>query len=120
MNRPSSRHLSHDYEAYKGLSLRELFWIVSVATPLTSVLFTLFGIVADYPLVFGCVGFLVGFILSITVWPKRIARLKTGKPPGYLMKKTILNCVRWGLRTSPYLSHQGSWQKSKLVGTPHV
>ena len=23
MNRPSSRHLSHDYEAYKGLSLRE-------------------------------------------------------------------------------------------------
>jgi len=120
MNRPSSRHLSHDYEAYKGLSLRELFWMVIVATPLTSLLFTLIGIFADYPLAFGCVGFLVGFVLSITVCPKRVARLKAGKPSGYLMKKTILSFVRWGIRTSPYLSHKGSWQKSKLVGEPHV
>lgn len=39
MNQPSSRHLSHDYEAYKGLSLRELFWIVVITTPSTSLLF---------------------------------------------------------------------------------
>ncbi|MDP3268016.1 MAG: TIGR03750 family conjugal transfer protein [Legionella sp.] len=120
MNRPSSRHLSHDYEAYKGLSLRELFWIVIVATPGTSLLFTLSGIPAGYPLAFGCVGFLVGFVLSITVCPKRVARLKAGKPYGYLIKKTILGFARWGIRTSPYLSHKGIWQKSKLVGEPHV
>lgn len=120
MNRPSSRHLSHDYEAYKGLSLRELFWIVIIATPTASLLFTLVGMVTEYSLAIGCVGFLVGFIMSITVWPKRIARLKAGKPPGYIMKKTIIRCVRWGLRTSPYLSHSGVWQKSKLVGNPHV
>lgn len=120
MNRPSSRHLSHDYEAYKGLSLRELFWIVSVATLLTSLVFTLTGIFTGYPLAFGCVGFLVGFVLSITVCPKRVARLKAGKPHGYLMKKTILGFAHWGIRTSPYLSHNGLWQKSKCVGVPHV
>ena len=120
MNRPSSRHLSHDYEAYKGLSLRELFWIVIVATPLTSLFFTLGGIPAGYPLAFGCVGFLVGFILSITVCPKRVARLKAGKPHGYLMKKTILSLARWGIRHTPYLHHKGPWQKSKLAGESHV
>lgn len=120
MNRPSSRHLSHDYEAYKGLSLRELFWIVVITTPLTSLMFTLCGVVADYPLAFGCVGFLLGFILSITICPKRVARLKAGKPHGYLIKKTILNLSHWGIRTSPYLSHQGSWQKSKLAGGTYV
>lgn len=120
MNRPSSRHLSHDYEAYKGLSLRELFWIVVVATPLTSLLFTLIGLLVGYPLAFGCVGFLVGFVVSITVCPKRIARLKAGKPHGYLMKKNIMLCVRWGIRTSPYLYHKGLWLKSKLIGESHV
>ena len=120
MNRPTSRHLSHDYEAYKGLSLRELFWIVIVTTPITSLLFTLSGIIAGYPLAFGCVGFLVGFILSITVCPKRVARLKAGKPHGYLMKKTLLSIAGWGLRRSPYLSHKGLWQKSKVIGGTHV
>jgi conjugative transfer region protein (TIGR03750 family) len=120
MKRPSSRHLSHDFEAYKGLSLRELFWIVIVATPLTSVIFSLSGLFAGYPLAFGCVGFLVGFVLSITVCPKRVARLKAGKPHGYLLKKSILGFARWGIRTSPYLSHQGLWQKSKLIGESHV
>lgn len=120
MNRPSSRHLSHDYEAYKGLSLRELFWITSVATPVTSLLFALTGISAGYPLAFGCVGFLVGFVLSITVCPKRVARLKAGKPHGYLMKKTILCFARLGIRASPYLSYKGLWQKYKYVGVCHV
>ncbi len=120
MNRASSRHLSHDYEAYKGLSLRELFWIVMVTTPLISVLFTLIGLCAGYPLAFGCVGFLVGFIVSITVCPKQAAKLKSGKPHGYLLKKTILGLARLGIKTSPYLSHQGLWQKSKSVGEPHV
>ncbi|PJE14671.1 TIGR03750 family conjugal transfer protein [Legionella sp.] len=120
MNRPSSRHLSHDYEAYKGLSLRELFWIVIVATPLTSLLFTLSGFLVGYPLALGCVGFLVGFVMSITICPKHISRLKAGKPHGYLMKKTILHLSRWGIRQTPYLSHKGFWQKSKLVGGSHV
>jgi|GEM_PF-6398460 len=120
MNRPSSRHLSHDYEAYKGLSLRELFWIVVVATPLTSLLFTVIGLLVGYPLAFGCVGFLVGFVVSITVCPKRVARLKAGKPYGYLMKKTIMLFVSWRIRTSPYLSHKGLWLKSKLIGESHV
>ena len=120
MSRPSSRHLSHDYEAYKGLSLRELFWIVMVTTPLTSLLFSLIGVFIGYPLAFGCVGFLVGFIVSITICPKRIARLKAGKPQGYLMKRILLSAVGWGLRASPYLSHKGVWQKSKSVGETHV
>ncbi|KTD04439.1 hypothetical protein Lgee_0192 [Legionella geestiana] len=120
MSRPSSRHLSHDFEAYKGLSLRELFWIVIVATPVISLLFTLVGLLLNYPLAMGCVGFLVGFVLSITVCPKRVARLKAGKPHGYLMKKSILALARFGVRSNPYLAHKGIWQKSKLAGNSNV
>lgn len=120
MNRPSSRHLSHDYEAYKGLSLRELFWIVIVTTPTTSLLFTISGLFLGYQLALGCIGFLLGFVLSITVCPKWMARLKAGKPHGYLMKKTILLLARFGMQRSPYLTHSGTWQKSKLVGNKHV
>lgn len=120
MKRPSSRHLSHDYEAYKGLSLRELFWIVLVTTPTISLLCSLGGLYIDYPLACGCVGFLVGFIVSITTCPKRAARLKSGKPHGYLMKKTILILVNLHFRHSPYLHHQGAWRKSKYLRNAHV
>ncbi|CZH49977.1 TIGR03750 family conjugal transfer protein [Legionella pneumophila serogroup 1] len=116
MHQPSSRHLSHDYEAYKGLSLRELFWIVVVTTPVISIFFSLAGLFIGYPLACGCVGFIVGFIMSITFCPKRAAAIKAGKPHGYLMKKTVLLMAKWGLRRSPYLHHVGTWQKSKLVG----
>ncbi|HAT1867302.1 TIGR03750 family conjugal transfer protein [Legionella pneumophila] len=115
MNQPSSRHLSHDYEAYKGLSLRELFWIVLVTTPIISVFFSLAGLFIGYPLACGCVGFIAGFIVSITLCPKHAASIKAGKPHGYMMKKTMLLLARWGLRRSPYLHHIGVWQKSKLV-----
>lgn len=115
MNQPSSRHLSHDYEAYKGLSLRELFWIVLVTTPVISILFSLAGLLVGYPLACGCVGFIVGFIVSITFCPKRAASIKAGKPHGYLMKKTLLLLAHWGLKRSPYLHHIGVWQKSKFV-----
>lgn len=84
MKQPSSRHLSHDFEAYKGLSLRELFWIVIVVTPLISLLLALIGLIFDFPLALGCIGFLAGFVLSITIFPKRIARIKAGKPQGIL------------------------------------
>nr|HAT8713209.1 TIGR03750 family conjugal transfer protein [Legionella jordanis] len=116
MHQPSSRHLSHDYEAYKGLSLRELFWIVVVTTPVISIFFSLAGLFIGYPLACGCVGFIVGFIVSITFCPKRAAAIKAGKPHGYLMKKTVLLMAKWGLRSSPYLHHVGTWQKSKLIG----
>ena len=120
MNRPSSRHLSHDYEAYKGLSLRELFSIAIIATPLTSILFVMGGLLIDFPLAFGGFGFIVGFVLSITVVPKRVARLKAGKPHGYLMKQNLRYLATLGLMQSPYLHHCGVWQKSKLVGGSHV
>jgi conjugative transfer region protein (TIGR03750 family) len=116
MNRPSSRHLSHDYEAYKGLSLRELFWIVLIVTLTTSFLLTCIGFFVGYPLALGCVGFLLGFILAITLAPKQIAHIKAGKPHGYLMKKTLLYLVHLGLKRSPYCHYQGIWQTSKLVG----
>ncbi len=115
MNQPSSRHLSHDYEAYKGLSLKELFWIVLFTTPVISAFFSLAGLFIGYPGALGCVGFIVGFIVSITFCPKRAASIKAGKPHGYLMKKTMLLMAHWGLRRSPYLHHIGTWQKSKLV-----
>lgn len=120
MSQPSSRHLSHDFPAWKGLSLRELFWIVITTTPVTALLFVLFGLLIGFPLASGCIGFVIGFILSITFWPKGVARVKAGKPYGYVMKKTILWMVRLRLKQSPWIHYQGRWQKNKSVGEPHV
>ena len=116
MNQPSSRHLSHDYPAWKGLSLRELFWIVMTTTPAATMFFILVGALIGFPIALGCRGFVLGFILSITVWPKLIARLKTGKPHGHVLKKTLLLMVRLGLKHSPWTHYQGRWNKNKTVG----
>ncbi|RUQ85136.1 TIGR03750 family conjugal transfer protein [Legionella septentrionalis] len=120
MSQPSSRNLSHDFPAWKGLSLRELFWIVITTTPLTSFFFILAGIILGFPLASGCVGFLLGFILAITFWPKRIARIKEGKPYGFVTKQAILCMVRLKIKHSPWFYYKGRWQKNKTIGAPHV
>lgn len=120
MSQPSSRHLSHDFPAWKGLSLRELFWIVVTTTPLSILMFTLLGCLIGFPIASGCVGFMVGFILAITVWPKSIARIKAGKPYGYVTKKAIQVLVRLRLKHSPWVHYQGQWNKNKSVGGSHV
>lgn len=120
MSQPSSRHLSHDFPAWKGLSLRELFWIVITTTPVTTLFFILSGAMAGYPLAAGCIGFVIGFILSITVWPKKVASIKAGKPYGYVTKKTIQWMVRLRFKLSPWIHYQGQWQTNKSVGEPHV
>jgi len=120
MLKPSSRHLSHDFPAWKGLSLRELFWIVVSSTPITAIFFAISGIWFGYPLVMGCIGFLVGFILAITVIPKLVAKLKSGKPHGYLKKKMLLSLAKIGLLQSPWCHYQGIWRKSRTVGENNV
>ena len=116
MSQPSSRHLSHDFAAWKGLSLRELFWIVISTTPATTIVFMVLGSFLGFPIASACVGFIVGFILAITVWPKSIARLKAGKPYGYVMKQAIQLMVRLRLKHSPWMNYQGRWQKNKTLG----
>lgn len=120
MSLPSSRNLSHDYPAWKGLSLRELFWIVITTTPLTAFFCTLTGIMLGFPLACGCVGFLLGFILAITFWPKRISRVKEGKPYGYVTKKTIQLLVKLKVKHSPWFHYEGKWRKNKTLGEPYV
>lgn len=120
MSQPSSRHLSHDFPAWKGLSLRELFWIVITTTPMTALIFTSVGYFLGFPLASGCLGFLLGFIFSITLWPKAIARIKANKPHAYVMKKSMLWLVRLRLKHSPWIHYQGRWQKNKSLRGPHV
>ena len=120
MSQPSSHHLSHDFAAWKGLSLRELFLIVMITTPLTTVLFIVLGYLLGFPVACGCIGFIVGFILAITLWPKYIATLKAGKPYGYVTKKAIQLLVRLRLKHSPWIHYQGIWKKNKSIGGSHV
>lgn len=120
MHSPSSRHLSHDFAAWKGLSLRELFWIVVGTTPATALVFTLIGSLIGFPIASGCMGFIFGFILAITFWPKRIARLKAGKPHGYMMKQAIQLMVTLKLKHSPWVHYQGRWHKNKTLGVRDV
>ena len=115
MKAPSSRHLSHDFPAYKGLTLRELFVIVSTTTVFTCCLFSAVGFFTGWMVAFACSGFLIGFIVAITLLPKPIARFKAGKPHGYLMKSLTLTLVRCRLKQSPYLHYIGLWQRSKHV-----
>ena len=115
MTQPSSRHLSHDFPAWQGLSLRELFWIVIGFTPAITVLFTLGGLLIDFPVASGCIGFVVGFILAITFFPKRVARIKANKPFGYLKKQAILKMVRLRLKHNPWIQYQGKWRRTRHV-----
>lgn len=115
MKAPSSRHLSHDFEAYKGLTLRELFVIVVSTTVFTCSLFITIGLVTGWIVALACIGFLVGFIVSITLLPKPIARFKAGKPYGYLMKILTLTLVRFGFKQSPWLHYTGLWNRYKHV-----
>jgi conjugative transfer region protein (TIGR03750 family) len=119
-SRPSSRHLSHDFSAWQGLSLRELFYLVIGATIVNTLLFLILGFVLGYPVVFGCMGFLLGFILAITVYPKILARLKSGKPYGYLMKRALLGLSRLGLMKSPWVNHTGAWRTARSLGETDV
>lgn len=116
----SSRHLSHDFVAYKGLTLRELLLIVIVTTISTCFLLMFIGFLMGWPLAMGCFGVVLGFIVAITLAPKPLARLKAGKPHGYLLKVMRLKLARLGVMKSPYLKHQGLWQKSKRFGGRNV
>lgn len=120
MTQPSSRHLSHDFPAWKGLCLRELFWIVITTTPLISLAFTVIGVFIGFPIASGCIGFIAGFLLAITLIPKSIAQIKAGKPYGYVTKQAIQIMVRFRLKHSPWIYYKGQWQKNKSVGDNHV
>jgi conjugative transfer region protein (TIGR03750 family) len=113
---PSSRHLSHDFPAWKGLSLRELFWLVITSTSINTLVFLGLGFMCGYPLIMGCMGFLISFILSITVYPKILARLKLGKPHGHLFKIWVLGLSHLGLMKSPWIKVQGTWRTTRRIG----
>ena len=120
MKVPSSRHLSHDFAAYKGLTLRELFFIVLTCTLTTCGLFIVIGLMTGWTVALACIGFLLGFIIAITLLPKPIARFKAGKPHGYLSKLLTLKLVKLGLKKSPYLNYKGPWARRKRIGGHHV
>ena len=120
MKNPSSRHLSHDFPAYKGLTLRELFVIAVSTTVITCLFFIVIGFMTGWVVALACIGFLVGFIVAITLLPKPIARFKSGKPYGYLKKTWTFKLVRFGLKKSPYVTHTGLWQKTRRIGGPLV
>ena len=120
MNSPSSRHLSHDFPAYKGLSLREMLFIVVLTTSTVCFIFLVVGYFIGWMAACGSIGFLLGFIVSLTLVPKPIAHIKAGKPHGYLMKKLRLKLALIGVGRTPYLSYRGIWQKSRRIGGNHV
>ena len=115
MQNPSSRHLSYEFKAYKELTLRELFFITLVTTMAICIGFVFIGLLLGWAVILGCVGFLLGFIVSITVLPKPISRLKANKPHGYLLKQMLIK-----LGKSPFISYQGLWHTSKSIRRRHV
>lgn len=120
MKRPSSTHLSHDFIAYQGLSLRGLLILSLYTSSLMAILGILIGFVLGYPLMFALIGLLVGFILGVTILPKPISRLKKGKPYGYLKKHWLLKMSQLGLIKSPYVHYQGPWRRGRTIGKDYV
>ena len=115
MQTPSSRHLSYEFKAYKELTLRELFFITLITTIAICTGFVFIGLMLGWAVILGCLGFLVGFIVSITMLPKPISRLKANKPHGYLLKQALMRLAHFGLVQSPFISYQGLWHASKSV-----
>ncbi len=120
MKAPSSRHLSHDFPAYKGLTLRELFIIVVTTSVSTCGLFIIVGLMTGWTVALACIGFLLGFIIAISFLPKPIARFKAGKPHGYLTKALTLKLVEFRLKKSPYINYKGRWLRTKRIGVQDV
>ncbi len=115
MSAPSSRHLSHDFPTYKGLTLRELMLSTAVTTGSFLLVFVVIGFLLNCPVALGCVGFLSGFIVSLTLIPKPLARLKEGKPPNQLQKLAWQRLAAVRLVKSPWIYHTGPWQKTRSV-----
>ncbi len=115
MQNPSSRHLSYEFKAYKELTLRELFFITLITTIAICTCFVFIGLMLGWAVILGCIGFLVGFIVSITMLPKPISHLKANKPHGYLLKQALIRLADFGLVQSPFISYQGLWHTSKSV-----
>jgi len=115
MNTPSSRHLSYEFKAYKGLTLRELFVVTLVTTISACMLFVIMGLLIGWAVILGCLGFLLGFIFAITVLPKPISRLKADKPHGYLLKQMLIRLSQFGMIQSPFIDYQGIWKTSQSV-----
>lgn len=120
MPAPSSRHLSHDFKAYKEMTLRELFITVVSSTFTIMVFFILIGLASGWVAALAGIGFFLGFLVGVYVLPKFISRIKMGKPHGHLMKQITLLQVCFKLKKSPFIKHTGIWQKSKRLGKPHV
>jgi conjugative transfer region protein (TIGR03750 family) len=120
MINPSSRHLSHDFPAFKGLTLRELGVLVVITTLAACCVSTVIGAAFGWPLLCGASGVILGFIVAIVIMPKMVSRLKAGKPQGYLLKKTRMVFVRLKIIQSPYLNHKGHWQTVKRLGEKRV
>ena len=120
MHQPSSRNLTEDFPAYKGLSLRELLVIAVCATLVFGIAFGVLGLILGWGLLMCCVGLITGFITAVIALPKPIARMKTGKPRGYLMKLLKIKAAQWGIIAPPYLKRTGHWTTKKRVRKDHV
>lgn len=116
----SSRHLSHDCLAWKGLSLRELSLGAMIVTPMIALVMGVVGLFIGFPVALLGLGLVVGFIFSVTHLPSILMRIKVDKPPGALGKYLCLKAVKLGLRKSPWVFHHGDWRRSKSLGVEDV
>lgn len=116
MNQPSSRYLTHDFIAYKGLTLKELLLTGVLGMSAVCLAMTLIGLCLGCTWVFSGVGLILGFFMGVRILPLWVANQKAGKPYGYVRKKLIIRCARLGLIHSPYLDYRGVWRKQRRVG----
>lgn len=121
MKSPSSRHLTHDFKAYKGLSLQELIVSGVFGIVVGMLLFAILGgLMFSRPGISAGVGVIAGFFAGIRLLPGLLSRLKEGKPEGYLKKSLLVQLAKTGLIQSIYLKHQGKWRTSRSLGDKHV
>lgn len=121
MKSPSSRHLTHDFKAYKGLSLKELIasGVAGIASGL--VLFAILGgLMFSRPGIGAGIGVIAGFFAGIRLLPGVLSRMKAGKPEGHLKKVLLITLSRKNLVRTVYLKHAGRWRCGRSLGDKHV
>lgn len=113
--KPSSQHLSHDFPCYRGVTLRELLIILIGGTALFSFIGMVVGLIIHHLALSLLVFTLTGMALCGIRGPSFVARLKEGKPQGYISKHIRIVLEQNIKVANTYRYYSGPWAQAKRI-----
>jgi len=116
----SSQYLSRNFPCFRGITLPEIYGVIIFCSIGSIVLGLCIGWVIGYKLISTGVVFVIGMVASINSGPKRLAKLKEGKPAGYVKKHLIMKAQSILPLNKIYRCYNGRWSRAKSIGDSNV